>query len=567
MEAERDAVERLLASVADGIPVDWDEALESGPPEGRARLEALRAIAGVADFNRGLQRGGGDAAHPERWGGLLLLERLGTGAHADVFRAWDPALRREVALKLLRAGSGDDEALLAEGRAAAAIRHPHVVTVYGIERHDGRVGLTMELLRGATLEQEVLAHGALAPAAATRLGTEMAGALAAVHAAGLLHRDLKPANVVRDGQGGFVLADFGLGLRVDAARTAPLASGTPMYMAPEVLAGSPAGARSDVHSLGLVLWFALAGRHPYEVKTLAERIAAATAGPTPPLRTLRPEVPAPLAAAIERAIAPDPQARFASARELAAALAGAPAAAARPRASRAPALAVAAVLVAVAAWAAWRAWGPAAKPAAPPAAPPTAAPAAATYDVQAAFVRHADGEAIRLVTGDRVHPGDELSLDVRASRPVWVYVLNQDERGEQFLLFPQPAFDVQNPLPADADVALPGTIAGRPNAWTVTSAGGREHFLVVASPEPVAELEADLARLPAPRAGAPIAYATVGRAATERLRGVGGLTVLPEEPARPAAETGAFARFRALAGRESGVHGVWVRQVVLENPR
>jgi len=569
MKADRDAVERLLASVADGIPVDWEAAAREGGPGVGPRLEALRAISSIAEFSRSAQRTANDAPFPERWGGLLLLERLGAGSQADVFRAWDASLRREVALKLLRpdalalSARGDDDALLAEGRAAAAIRHPNVVTIYGIERHDGRVGLSMELLPGTTLEQDVLAHGPLAPEAVARLGTEIGSALAAVHGAGLVHRDLKPANVVRDAGGRFVLADFGLGLRADAASTA---SGTPMYMAPETLAGAPATPRSDVHSLGLLLWFALAGRHPFAVTTLAERIAASAAGPSPALRGLRPDAPPRLVAAIERAIAPEPTARFASARELVATIADAGAAATRarrPARSRAWLAAAAGVVAATALFFALR--GP--RRAAPPAPPAVTAPAAAAYDVAASFRRHGEAGGVPLSSGDRVRPGDRLTLDVRASRPVWVYVLNEDERGEQFLLFPQPSFDLANPLPAGETVTLPGAIAGRPNAWTVTSAGGREHFLVVASPEPVAELEADLARLPAPRPGAPVAYAPVSAAAGERLRGVGGVAELPqpESPASP--RRPAFERFRTLADRETGVTGVWVRHVTLENPR
>ena len=147
-----------------------------------------------------------------------------------------------------------------------------------------------------------------------------------------------------------------------------------------------------------------------------------------------------------------------------------------------------------------------------------------------------------------------------------MYVLNEDERGERYLLFPQPLFDAKNPLPADSTLLLPGSIGGRENAWTVTSAGGREHFLIVASPEAVPELEAELGRLPAPEPGRPIRYAAVGAQAIETLRGVGGVTAVPPSNEVRRASGSAFQRFRALAGRETGVRGAWVRQVALENP-
>src|SRR6185503_17537778 len=205
MSADRDPVEELLASISDGAPPDWTAAERSAGADKRGHLESLRDLARIADFNRGLQRVAEVPVAPERWGDLLLLERLGSGAETDVYRAWDAALQREVALKLMRPGV-DDASLLAEGRTAARIRHPHVVTVHGIDRRDGRIGLWMELVRGSTLEQTVRTHEPLDVAAAARLGAEMSSALAAVHAAGILHRDIKPANVVRDAGGRYVLA-------------------------------------------------------------------------------------------------------------------------------------------------------------------------------------------------------------------------------------------------------------------------------------------------------------------------------------------------------------------------
>jgi hypothetical protein len=188
----------------------------------------------------------------------------------------------------------------------------------------------------------------------------------------------------------------------------------------------------------------------------------------------------------------------------------------------------------------------------------------AGFNVEAALVSRSGGAYRRLAAGDRVSPGDWLSLEFRASKPMWVYVLNEDERGETFLLFPQPLFDLANPINSDSTMVLPGPVGGQENAWRVTSRGGREHFLVVASPEPVPDIEAELQRLPDVKPGRPIQYAAIPPATVERLRGVGGVAALPEEAAPRRA--GAFERFQALAGRETVTQGVWVRKITLENP-
>ncbi|HJQ99710.1 MAG TPA: hypothetical protein VJ826_15455, partial [Candidatus Polarisedimenticolaceae bacterium] len=136
-----------------------------------------------------------------------------------------------------------------------------------------------------------------------------------------------------------------------------------------------------------------------------------------------------------------------------------------------------------------------------------------------------------------------------------------------FLLFPNASLDRKNPLAADSAFVLPGTVDGGEHAWTVTSAGGREHFLVVVSPEPVPEIEEDLDRIPPATPGRAIAYAPLGERSLRRLRGVGGMDRLPPNTAAPSRPSRAFERFRGLAGRETGIEGIWVRQIVLENPR
>ncbi len=574
MRADDDRLAGLLGSVSDGEVIDWDAVARRMGPAELPVIAALRDVDRIHSFNRGLQRaetpgdpvpaGTGDVP---RWGDLLLLERCGVGAQAEVYRAWDPDLRREVALKLIRAGAPGADAgaerspLLAEGRALARIRHPHVVAVHGIDEHDGRVGLWMELVRGETLEEHVQAHGPLTAAEAVRLGREIGSALAAVHAAGLLHRDIKPANIVRDADGRFVLTDFGLGL---ARREAPAATmavaGSPMYMAPELLFGSAPDARADIYALGMLVWYALAGRHPFPASSLeALRIAAAN-GPGPSLAECRPGLPAALLAAVESATAPAASQRLGQAtafvEALASAAADVAAAAAGRRAGWRGVAVGAAAIVAVAAIVVVAGRDRAPRPLTPNAA----------WSVEATLMRHGENAPTPLLNDDVVAPGDRLLLRWRASRPVWVYVLNADDQGEAYLLFPQPRFDLRNPLPADSTLVLPGPMAGREVAWTVTSAGGRETFLVVAGPEPVPELEPGASGLSAPDPGRAVEYTGVQTGVIERLRGVGGLS---EAAASPAAMDGgaALGRFRALAGRESGVTGLWVREIVLRNPR
>jgi len=149
-----------------------------------------------------------------RWGPLIVLEKLGRGSFGDVYRAWDPRLDRAVALKLIPAsGSEDlDSPFIEEGRLLARVRHPNVLTVYGAERIEGRVGIWTEYVKGETLAQEVARRGPLTSEEAARIGVDVCRALAAVHAAGLLHRDVKAQNILRDPTGRIVLSDFGTGI-------------------------------------------------------------------------------------------------------------------------------------------------------------------------------------------------------------------------------------------------------------------------------------------------------------------------------------------------------------------
>jgi TolB-like protein/Tfp pilus assembly protein PilF/tRNA A-37 threonylcarbamoyl transferase component Bud32 len=319
-------IEDLAASIADGTAVDWT-AVESGfGPEEQRLVRHLRLIDTLAVVYRSLPPDPEAPAEedllaaPEpagpRWGRLILLDRIGQGTSADVFRAWDVDLQREVALKLLRADgtaadAGANARILREARRIARVRHPHVVHVYGAERHEERIGLWMELVRGRSLDEIVRTGGPIAADDAARIGTDLCGAVAAVHAAGLLHRDIKAQNVIRDESGRSVLMDFGAGEEIGAidARVA----GTPLYIAPEVLAGAAPSAASDIYALGVLLFYLTTGAFPVQAASIEELRQAHRFGTRRALRTINPKAPAALARVIERAISAEPAGRYASA--------------------------------------------------------------------------------------------------------------------------------------------------------------------------------------------------------------------------------------------------------------
>ena len=310
----------LAAAVLDGVAVDWDAAESSADPDERPFVAGLRLVASVAGIPR-------DAPPPvpARWGHLHLVELIGRGAFGEVFRAWDPRLDREVALKLLPAapacGPDTETQVIREGRLLAKVRHPNVVTIYGAEQIGGRIGLWMELVRGRTLE-DVLAGGtAFGTAEALDIGLEVCRAVAAVHAAGLLHRDIKAQNVLRADDGRVLLADFGTGREFEDTSASDL-TGTPLYLAPEVLAGGPATVESDVYSLGVLLYHLLTGSYPVRGRTARDVRRAHEQQQRVAIRTVRPGVSPRVARIIERTCDPRPAHRYravdALARDLAA---------------------------------------------------------------------------------------------------------------------------------------------------------------------------------------------------------------------------------------------------------
>ena len=210
------------------------------------------------------------------WGSFTRLTRVGRGGFGEVYRAWDPNLQREVALKLLlpgvAGGEAEYQAMLREARALASVRHPNIVPVYGIDRHDGRVGFWTDFVRGKTLSVLVGEQGTFGAREAALIGLDVARALSAVHRAGLLHRDIKAENVMREEGGRILLMDFGLS--VLDQRQSNIA-GTPNYMAPELFEGGQSTAATDLYALGVLLYFLVSGEYPVRLGGLTLREALA----------------------------------------------------------------------------------------------------------------------------------------------------------------------------------------------------------------------------------------------------------------------------------------------------
>jgi tetratricopeptide (TPR) repeat protein len=251
------------------------------------------------------------------WGPFELREKVGQGGFGEVYRAWDPQLKREVALKLLRkdgATDADYQAILKEARLAARVRHPNVVAVFGVDRHEGRVGFWSDFVHGKDIGQILATQGPMGSTEAALIGIEVCRALGAVHAAGLLHRDIKSTNVMREEGGRILLLDFGLSQESTTRRENP-GSGTLLYMAPELIAGKEASAASDIYALGVMLYHLTTGRFPVDPMQARDPRA-----PRRRLIDLRPDLPAAFVTTVEAAMAPDPARRYASAGAMMAAL-------------------------------------------------------------------------------------------------------------------------------------------------------------------------------------------------------------------------------------------------------
>jgi Tol biopolymer transport system component len=271
------------------------------------------------------------AAHPpDCFGPYEVVALLGAGGMGEVYRARDPRLNRDVAIKVLARAGADPvrrRRLLDEAQAASALNHPNIITVYDVGTRDETPYLVSELIEGVSL-REMLGRAPLAIRDVLDLGVQMADGVAAAHQAGIVHRDFKPENVMVTRDGRVKILDFGLavvgvrdgspGATMEKTLTvAGTITGTVPYMSPEQARGAPVDFRTDQFSLGLTLYEMVAGRRAFSAETSAQTLAGIIEDEPESIATLNPRVPAPLRWLIERCLMKDPRQRYESTTDLA----------------------------------------------------------------------------------------------------------------------------------------------------------------------------------------------------------------------------------------------------------
>ena len=280
---------------------------------------------------------------------------LGEGGFAAVFRVREKTPGRDVAVKVLDLGQTPSPALadrfVREARTSAQLEHPHIVPIYKVGGHKNQVlYIVMRCIDGPSLRRLLEQQQRLAVREAARIARQVADALGYAHQQGIVHRDVKPDNILLDDAGHVLVTDFGIAKAAQAASVSQLTTegmvvGTPHYMSPEQATGEQVDARSDIYSLGIVLYQMLAGVPPFDGDSAQSILMKQATAEAVPIRQLRGDVPAALAGVIDRTLAKDPAERFQTAEQLSRALVEALPAAAQDGAPVGPGLGRAGCLV------------------------------------------------------------------------------------------------------------------------------------------------------------------------------------------------------------------------------
>ncbi|HNB50748.1 MAG TPA: protein kinase, partial [Anaerolineales bacterium] len=264
-----------------------------------------------------------DIPHAQGIRGYELQEEIGSGAYGTIHRAVQPAIGREVAVKIIRSRFANDPAFIrrfeTEAQTIARLEHPHIVPLYDYWREANGAYLVMRLLRGGNL-LDALRDGPWQPARVQTFLDQMAPALDAAHRQGIVHRDLKPANILFDETGNAYLSDFGIAKDLKNANALTIEGeilGTPDYISPEQLQDAPVSPQTDIYSLGAVIYEMLTGEKPFPNVPLITLIQNHLMVSLPPVSHARPHLPLQLDDVIQRATAKNPVDRFASVLEMA----------------------------------------------------------------------------------------------------------------------------------------------------------------------------------------------------------------------------------------------------------
>jgi beta-lactam-binding protein with PASTA domain/tRNA A-37 threonylcarbamoyl transferase component Bud32 len=260
-------------------------------------------------------------------GRYRILRKLGSGGMANVYLAEDEELGRRVAIKILNDRHASDESFVErfrrEAKNAAGLSHPNIVSVYDRGEAEGTYYIAMEYLEGRSLKERIVGEGALPIAAAIEVTRQILRALNFAHARGIVHRDIKPHNVLLaqdgpgDGEPRFKVTDFGISRTTTSQMTeAGSIVGTAQYLSPEQARGAAVDQRSDIYSVGIVLYELLTGRLPFTGDTPLEIAMKHLSEIPKPPSELRPEIPADLDMVVLRALAKDPEDRYESAQEM-----------------------------------------------------------------------------------------------------------------------------------------------------------------------------------------------------------------------------------------------------------
>ena len=249
--------------------------------------------------------------------GYDLIASLGEGAYGAVYRAYQPQVQREVAIKIIQPCYASQPDFIrrfeVEAQLVAQLEHLHIVPLYDYWRDPEGAYLVMRLMKGGSLDA-VLEHNPLQLMAAVQLVDQVCSALSAAHKQGVVHRDIKPANILLDEEGNAYLSDFGIAKKLASEATLTQTGaivGTPAYITPEQVQSQDITPQTDIYSLGLVLYEILVGGHPFPDSPTGDLIAKHLHEPLPLVRDSRPELPEEVDGVIQRATAKDPAARYA----------------------------------------------------------------------------------------------------------------------------------------------------------------------------------------------------------------------------------------------------------------